>query len=294
MKKYIIGIMLISLEVAMSQASAVQLFGTVLPGGGKDDPLSTLVELNPETGNLIRYIGEDIGYQVNGLTYDETTDTLYATTSDKDEIFSNGLLVIDLETGVGSPVEIEANQEKKINNLTSNSIGELYGWTKDSDDLILWNKEKGTVIVLGDSGITAKKHGLAFDNADFLFIFNGAENLDLSLIDTINSPGAATLLGSISDTQNSSAHHGDFHPETNLYYGLDATLGVSGGSISERNILLIHTGTKAVVSTLATIDKLHTITFIPTKHSPAGECNNIKGINISDIICIINRVLSGE
>ena len=60
---------------------------------------STLVQLNPRTGALIRTIGP-VGFTVNGLAWDRTSGKLYATTPPGDQVF-HGLITINPFTGAG-------------------------------------------------------------------------------------------------------------------------------------------------------------------------------------------------
>lgn len=111
-------------------ALAATLYGTIGAGGGA----STLVELDPTTGAQIRTIGS-VGYAVNGMTYDRTTSTMYATTANNDASFPNGLITVNLSTGAGTPVGSGAGQY--VNVPTANSSGQLYGWTESGDDPVL-------------------------------------------------------------------------------------------------------------------------------------------------------------
>ena len=76
--------------------------------GGPCTQTSTLVQIDPQTGALIRAIGP-VGYTVNGLAWDCTagnckSGTLYATTAVGDTHF-HGLITIDPNTGAGTPVD---------------------------------------------------------------------------------------------------------------------------------------------------------------------------------------------
>ena len=62
-----------------ASAQTLRLYGTMGYGG----QLSTLYELNPDTGEILREVGP-VGYLVNGLAYDRTTGTLYGSTSVND------------------------------------------------------------------------------------------------------------------------------------------------------------------------------------------------------------------
>jgi DNA-binding beta-propeller fold protein YncE len=239
--------LLATLSLWSLQALAA-LYGTIGAGGAG----STLVELNPATGAVIQTIGP-VGYAVNGMTYDATTGTLYATTSTNDGSFANGLITINMTTGAGTPVGTGAGQ--LVNVPSANSMGQLYGWTEASDDPVLWNKAAGTVTVIGESGIGTGEQSLAFDNGDVLYFLNYDENLY-----TINTTtGAATLVGPVSGITTGYAHHGDFNPATNQLYAINQTNDSS--TPNPRALYVIDITTQSVVATLPTVDNLHTLAF---------------------------------
>jgi hypothetical protein len=230
--------------VCAAPANAQRLLGTLYDGTFGP---STLVEINPTTGALIQTIGS-VGYMVNGMTWDATTSTLYATTSDHDANFPDGLITINPATGAGTPVGTGAGQY--VNVPACSPSGALYGWTEESDDLVLWNKALGTITVISSPVGTANE-GLAFNTAGVLYLVNGG-----GPIYTINtSTGAGTLVGSIGQT----AHHGSFNPASNLYYGLDAT---PHDGTSTRNLLVVNVATPAIVNTIPTVNNLFTLAFV--------------------------------
>ncbi len=245
---------------AAPQASAQNLLGTLNTGTDETPATSTLVEIDPATGNLLRTIG-DVGYAVNGLTYDFGSGTLWATTSSWDPAFPDGLITINLATGAGTPVGSGAGQY--VNVPASNSAGQVYGWTEETDDPVLWNTAAGTITVLGASGIDTRAEGLAFDNTDTLYLVNDYDwNDDGQSVYTINTgTGVATAVGALPSLPYGHAHHGDFHPTTNLYYGIDALLGRDG--VVARNLLVINISTLTVVDTIPTVDYLQAVTFGP-------------------------------
>jgi hypothetical protein len=103
----------------------LMMFGTLNNGGAP----STLIQIDPQTGSLIRTIG-DIGYAVNGLEFDNTTGVLYATTSSNDYNAPNNLITIDIQTGQGNIIgDTGVSQiDNALVLVTSNSSGNLYGW----------------------------------------------------------------------------------------------------------------------------------------------------------------------
>ena len=243
----IVGVLFLVLVVSAPPASAQRLIGALGAGPGT----STLVELHPVTGALIGTIG-GVGYRVNGMTWDQTTGTLFATTSNNDATFPDGLISIDLATGAGTPIGTGAGQ--LVNNPAANSVGAVYGWTESGDDPVLWNTAAGTVTLVGISGISTLAHGLSFDNSDTLYLMD--DGVQVYTIDTTS--GVATSVGAVT-TATGYAHHGDFHPTTNLYYGIETTPWDAG----PRTLVVIDAATQTVVSTIpTTIDALHVITFV--------------------------------
>ncbi len=237
-------ILALGLVVSADPANGQRLFATLGAGGGT----SSLLEIDPATGALVQTIG-NVGYLVNGMTWDATTSTLYATTSTNSAAHPDGLITINVATGAGTPVGTGAGQ--LVNVPACNAAGVLYGWTEESDNLVLWNKAAGTVTVVGASGVGTWEQGLAFDTSGVLYLVNG-NNGDVYTMNT--ATGAGTSLGTLGVR----AHHGSFHPTTNLYYGLDAT-AESGAA---RNLIVANVATPAVVNTIPTLDNLHTLAFI--------------------------------
>jgi hypothetical protein len=219
----------------------VQLFGTTFGA-------SELVELDPATGALLRTIGP-VGYRVNGLEYDHVTGKLFATTSNGDANFPNGLIEIDLDTGAGTPIGTGAGMT--IMNPTVNSAGEMYAWTEDFDDLVTVDTTTGLATVVGDSELSSFEHGLAFDLADRLVFVNGDGRF--YAMDT--ATGAATFLA-FADVR---AHHGDFHPVTGHYWGIDETNDT--GPDAQRSFRIIDVDARTMSFGTQTVDNLFAITF---------------------------------
>jgi hypothetical protein len=230
--------------VCAAPANAQRLLGT-LNAGNTGGP-SILIEINPTTGALVQTIGS-VGYLVNGMTWDATTSTLYATTSNKDANFPDGLITINPATGAGTRVGTGAGQ--LVNVPACSPSGALYGWTEQSDDLVLWNKAAGTITVIR-SPVDTEEEGLAFNTAGVLYLVNFD---GVYIINT--TTGAGTLVGSIGVI----AHHGSFNPSNNLYYGLDQTEDTGGPA---RNLLVVNVATPAIVNTIPTVNLLHTLAFV--------------------------------
>lgn len=225
-------------------SAATILWGTIGVGGAD----STLVRLDPDTGLLVQTIGL-IGYSVNGLTWDPITGKLYGSTSILDANY-NGLIEIDPVTGVGTPVGVNGwgfGVPTPVSTITINSAGQMYGWVDGDDDLVSINTSTGVATVVGDSGLDTFAHGLSFNGSDDLYLVNG-DGFYYLINAATGAPGAGTELGTM-------AHHGDFHPVTGLYWGLDST-----GQY--RNIVLADLATGTVdPNNIPTEDFLHTLAF---------------------------------
>ncbi|HEY2235313.1 MAG TPA: hypothetical protein VGK01_17710, partial [Candidatus Angelobacter sp.] len=109
--------------------------------GGPCTQTSTLVQIDPQTGALVRTIGP-VGYTVNGLAWDCTagnckSGTLYATTALGDTHF-HGLITIDPNTGAGTPVNASVvnfgldidpgTAGSPVHSITVDSFGNIAGW----------------------------------------------------------------------------------------------------------------------------------------------------------------------
>ncbi len=236
--------------IAVLLGSQVALSQTLLGTTGAGGTAATLVEVNIATGALVRTIGP-VGYVVNGMTWDASTGTLYATTSNTDPAFPNGLIQINPLTGAATRVGTGAGQ--LVNVPTANSTGGLFGWTESSDQPVRWNKAAGTITVLG-GGVGTAQQSLAFDNGDVLRLLQG------TALYTINTTtGVATFVGNIAGMGTGTGHHGDFHPVTNLLYTIDRT----GNGNNPRNLEVINTATLARTAVIPTINDLHTLAFLP-------------------------------
>lgn len=231
-------------SAAFSQTTTTQtyLYGTTGTGSGT----STLVQLDPVTGAVISTVG-NIGYRVNGLTYDPASGKLYATTSSQDTNYANGLITIDRTTGAATRIGTGSGLSL-VNVVTASGTGSLFGWTEDSDDLVVWNPATGTATVVGDAGISTSEQTLAFDKrTGTLFLINGNGR-----VYTVNTTtGAVTQIATVNGT----AHHGDFAANGRVY-AIDAT-----GS-GAKNIRIIDPATGNEIGTLTTVNDLHTLAFL--------------------------------
>lgn len=229
-------------SAAFAQTTQTYLYGTTGTGSGT----STLVQLDPVTGAVVSTIG-NIGYRVNGLTYDPASGKLYATTSTQDANFASGLIAIDRTTGAATPIGTGSGL-RLVNVVTASGTGSLFGWTEDSDDLVVWNPTAGTATVVGDSGLSTYEQTLAFDKrTGTLFLING----DGRVYNVNTATGAVTQIATVNGT----AHHGDFAANGRVY-AIDAT---GGGA---KNIRIIDPATGNEIGTLTTVNDLHTLAFL--------------------------------
>lgn len=242
---------LVAAGLAASQAHAATMYGTLNNGSNP----SVLVQLNPVTGALIQNIGP-VGYVVNGLEY--AGGKLYGSTGITDPNFPAGLIEINPLTGAGTPIGTGFGLGGPVVAITSNSGGQLYGWLEPgSDDLAAISAVTGLASVVGDAGIGTGELGLAFDGANNLFLVNGGGGTH-----SINPvTGVATFRFDLFTT----AHHGDFNPDDGLYYGIDAA---SGSATKNLVVASLTAGGGSVVTTIPTVDNLHTVTFVVPE--PAG------------------------
>lgn len=247
--------LLASLGVFLTQPVLATLYGTVGEGG----TLSTLVEINPTTGALVRTIGP-VGYGVNGLA-DGRDGTLYATTRGTDPLCPRGLLRINTTTGAGTPIGCgTAASGDRPALLASSASGQLYSWYEPgSDDLISWNKVSGTFSApIGEAGLGTGSHTLAFDVAGTtLYLLEG------SSLYTINpTTGASTSIGTIGGSTGS-PHHGQFNPANGLLYA------PSCSDCTGRDLLSINVLTRVQVGSVPLGAEVHALAFFGSSAPPA-------------------------
>jgi hypothetical protein len=254
---------------------------------------STLVEIDPATGATLRTIGP-VGYAVNGLDYDATTGKLYGSTSEWDPNHS-GLIEIDPNSGAGTPVGVDGwgltYAYIAVNNVTVNSQGEMFAWWDGPDGLVSIDKTSGVATLVGESGVATFTNGLAFDNADVLYLVN----VDGPVYTVDPTTGAATYTGKIG----TNAHHGDFDPSSNLYYG------ISGYPQSEPQALVVaDLSTNTVIASFDELDDdIHTVAFYqPAPKAPMtldvdvdikpGSCRNPVNVKAKGVLPV--AILGGE
>ena len=248
-----------ALAIAALPAHSLSLLGTV----GSDETPSTLLELDPATGNTIRSIGA-VGYLINGMVYEQSTGILWATTGFESPQFPNGLIKVDMTTGVGTPVGAGAGRYVALPAVSS--TGELFAWSQGPASpfrLIKLDKTTGVATVVGNSGIQTNAHSLVFDNNDTLYLLNAGG--DLYTINTTNA--AATLVGNVANLPHGYAHHGSRNPSDGLLYALGAR-PIDPAPFPLLGISLV---TKSVVSSVPTDPKLLTLAWVTLPASPPSS-----------------------
>lgn len=240
--------------------------------GGPCTQTSTLVQIDPTTGALIRTIGP-VGYTVNGLAWDPTTDKLYATTAVGDVSF-HGLITIDPNTGQGTPVNPLAvnyglDATSPVHSITIDSSGNAVGWYDEfgsgvTDTFVTFDKSTGIATEFNNTGINTGQNGFAFAKHDLLWnidspkFVNGGLTQTAYLLDPTNghpvderdvSPPTAAALG-------------DFDPVGNQYYGLNFDTSIPG---SGAYLVVINLKKGTVTTVGQTVDGLHVIAFVKHK-----------------------------
>jgi hypothetical protein len=247
--------------------------------GGPCTQTSTLVQIDPQTGALIRTIGP-VGYTVNGLAWDCTAGNcksgmLYATTALGDTHF-HGLITIDPNTGAGTPVDASVvnfgldidpgTSGSPIHSITVDTFGSIAGWydefgTGVTDTYVRIDKTSGIATESTNTGINTSQNGLSFSDLNALWNIDSPKFISGVLTQTayLLNPLNGTALSSKQLSPPTNAAIGDFNPIDNHYYGLnfDTSIPFSPTYIVEINIR------KGTVTTVGqTVDNLHTLAFM--------------------------------
>jgi hypothetical protein len=240
--------------------------------GGLCTEKSTLVQLDPQTGVLLRVIGP-VGFTVNGLAWDSTSNTLYATTAIGDVDF-HGLITINPFTGRGKPVNKKVvnfglpGSASPVHSITIDESGDMVGWYDEpppSDTFVRINKKTGIATEFPNTGIDTAQNGLSYDVSNYLWNIDvprpqgGTSTQTIYLLDPVDGkPLFSKLL-----LPATPAALGDFNPENNLYYGLN--FDVFSPPPSATSIVVVDPRAGTVTPLGPTVDGLHTLAFIPAK-----------------------------
>jgi uncharacterized repeat protein (TIGR02543 family) len=202
---------------------------------------SWLYEISTTDGSAT-LIG-DTGYALSGIAYDPVTKKLYGTTR------GGNAQLIEISTATGAGTPVGAGTGWYLNVPAFNSSGQLFAWTENGDSLARMDAATGAITTTFPHSVETASTGLAFKNNNVLYLIN----YDAAVYTITTTTGVATLVGSIS----SMAHHGDFHPVTGQYWGIDA----ANHTTSTKNLLVIDIDTLTLENTISTLDDLHMLAF---------------------------------
>jgi len=154
---------------AYEAVAVTALYGTVGKGSYSS---STLVEIDQETGEILRFIGQ-VGHTVNGLAWDPTTGTLYGSTRESDtESITSG----NHDGGYASTILIDSSQDFI-------GAGVEVGMQIQNHTQGTW----GTITALSTTTITAPLMGapdIHWDHGDsytvYDLMYNGLITIDLA------------------------------------------------------------------------------------------------------------------
>jgi hypothetical protein len=242
--------------------------------GGPCTQTSTLVQIDPTNGALVAVIGP-VGFTVNGLAWDPTTDTLYATTAVGDTTF-HGLITIDPSTGAGTPVNPSVVNYglapdprfvgSPIHSLAIDSNGRLAAWYDEfpppvgvTDTFITIDKSTGIATEFENTGLDTNQNGLAFAKHDLLWNIDAPKTaVDGSVIQTayLLDPANGQMLDARDVSPPIAAALGDFDPVGNKYYGLNFV------PFSPQTAMIVIDLKKGTTSAVGTVDDLHVIAFV--------------------------------
>lgn len=237
------------------------LYGTIgEPPAGLNN---VLVTIDQNTGAVTQVIGF-IGFQLSGLAFDPTTNNLYGTTSVNDPNY-NGLIIIDKETGAGTPIGSDWGGVPMLF-LTSNSMGQLYAYSYDrnlgeiNSPIMQIDKSTGVFTPIGIPNLNLTS--LDFDSSDVLWATDSPNPYASYIIDA--TTGQATFVANCQAFQ----HHGKFNPDTGQFWGIDNNNPFN----PTRAFIILDLASGALLNTIQTVDFLHTLAFfvpIPPPQPPA-------------------------
>jgi hypothetical protein len=242
-----------------------------LTPGGPCTQQSTLVQLDPATGQLLHMIGP-VGYTVNGLAWDPKSETLYATSSVGDIVF-HGLITIDPATGLGTPVDATVvnfglpGAASPIHSITIGANGKIVGWYDEfappvgvTDTFVQIDKKTGIATEHPNTGIDTSQNGLAFDQGNNLWNIdspkfnNGVTTQTAYLLNPVH--GNPTFSRPLSPP--TAAALGGFSPADGLYYGLNF---VAFSHVRTTFLVTVDLSTGVVNTVGQAFDDVHVIAF---------------------------------
>lgn len=229
--------------------------------------------LDPKTGALIRTIGP-VGFTVNGLAWDKTTKTLYATTSIGCGPVNpvcpfHGLITI-APNGKGTPVNPNVvnfgveGVEVPIGKLAIDAFGHMVASypvppnsTDVDDTYVRINPKTGIATEHPNTGINTFRNGLSF--GEFNLLWNISANPTGQTTAFLLNPFNGTSLFAQPVNPSVMGALGDFNPVDNLYYGLSFTSFDPTGATAI-NVIDVPNG--AAIRTMPTVNFLHVIAWV--------------------------------
>jgi hypothetical protein len=233
------------------------------------------VQIDPSNGALVKTIGP-VGFSVNGLAWDATTDKLYATTAIGDVSF-HGLITIDPNTGQGTPVNPSvvnfglAGAASPVHSITIDSHGNAVAWYDEfpppvgiTDTFVTIDKATGIAIEHDNTGINTGQNGVAFAKHDLLWNIDSPKLVGGVITQTayMLNPADGTVLDSRDISPPTPAALGDFDPVGNKYYGLNFQAFGNGNT----SLILVDLKKGTITAVGQTVDGLHTLAFV--RHLP--------------------------
>jgi len=226
-------------------------------GATGSSSVSNLYSINADTGATVATIGA-IGRALTGLAQHPKTGVLYGVTTPQSPVEPQSLITIDLATGAGTLV---ASTGKTIADISFDSMGNLYGWSESSDDLVSINLVTAVATEVADSGLDTYGSGLAFDNAGTLFYAGSGVGDLLRTVSTTTglSTDLPLMTGFEMGTSGNSIRALAVHPNTDVLYGVQGA-----NNSSPTSIFTIDKATSAVVTKGASINGLDAFAFVCT------------------------------
>jgi len=173
-------------------------FGTLYgaTGGNGDDSITNsgvLYTLNPATG-AANAIGS-IGFGVTGLAIQPSTGVLYASTTTNSLNSPNSIITINKSTGAGTLVG-PTGDTSGIADLAFDTLGTLWGWSEDGDELVTIDLATGAATHIGGSNSLGDGMGFEWFGNLFGMFFGDSGKIDqVNLSSGARTPGP-TLTGS--------------------------------------------------------------------------------------------------
>jgi len=254
----IIGFALLAWAIAAPVSAAETLYGA----DGSQGNLSNLLILDARNGALICTIGP-IGFGVTGLAVHPNTGVLFGSTGNRSPISPGSLITINKGTGAGTLVGSFGLAGKTMADLTFTSDGTLYGWLSDPaggpEDLYTINLSTGTATKVGTSGLSDTFGGaLAASSSGIIFL---AADGDDGPLRTVNrATGAVTTVATLDGTSGNAIPAMKFNA-AGVLFGVD----LSSGNPPLAELMTINTGTGALTSLGASVDRLSAIAFDSTQ-----------------------------